>query len=140
MVASFLCIYFRDCMGLYNSLKRWMLNKWPHYIWTHQKLYQVYSACPSAESCGDAECRNQMQVALGQVYGLKAVPLYKLHLVAICNLLWLCSSFHQVAQVFNYTCGGHHPLQLSLVVFFLIALVHLLMCTQANITRMDQSG
>ena len=35
----------------------------------------------------------------------------------------------------NYsTCthGGHHPLQFALVVFFLGALAHLLMCTQTN--------
>ena len=41
-------------------------------------------------------------------------------------------SFNQLVLIFHLHYGGHHLLQLALVVFFLEALVHLLICIQTN--------
>ena len=56
--------------------------------------------------------------------------------LTLCNLCWWCSSLHHLAKYSTCTHGGHHLLQPALVVFFLGALAHLLLCTneQAHIS------
>ena len=46
--------------------------------------------------------------------------------ILLCNLRWWCFFFHQLAQILHLRSWW--PSQLALVVFFLGALVHLLMC------------
>ena len=82
----------------------------------------------------NAACTRAMQI----------LPLCYLHLVAasrsyrlvpkmvltLCNLRWWCFSFHQLAQTLHlHSWWSSH---LALVVFFLRALAHLLMCAQMN--------
>ena len=52
--------------------------------------------------------------------------------LTLCNLRWWCFSIHQLAKYSTCSHGWHHLLQLALVVFFLGALAHLLMCAQTN--------
>ena len=77
---------------------------------------------------------------------MQNLPLCKLHLVAASRsytcaqdgldtvqLALVVFSFHQLAQIRHFTHGGHHLLQLALVVFSLEHYVaHLLMCTLMN--------
>ena len=46
--------------------------------------------------------------------------------LTLCNLCWWCFSFHQLAQILHLHSWWSS--QLALVVFFLRALAHLLMC------------
>ena len=63
-------------------------------------------------------------------------PLAHVVVSSCCNLRWWCFSSSSWRKYSTYTCGGHHPLQLALVVFFLpttgantlLALVQLALC------------
>ena len=76
------------------------------------------------------------------------MPLCKLHVLSascsyrlvpkmaltLCNLRWWCFSFHiNLRKYSTCTHGGHRPLQLALVVFFLGTLAHLVMCRYCNL-------
>ena len=55
-------------------------------------------------------------------------------ILTLCNLCQWCFSLHQLAQILHCTDGGHHPLQLALMVFSLGALAYLL-CAHQQIYR-----
>ena len=99
---------------------------------------RTYSLSISLSLC------NNTQLAHGHNYGACKCPcascMLLLHPTPTCangcwcpvpltfsNLRWWCFSFQQLAQHSTYTCG--YPLQLALVVFFLVPLVHIATCT-----------
>ena len=93
-------------------------------------------------------CSKQSQLYITRARSALIAPLCKLHAFGCCippilvlcpRWSWQCATcaggaFLYIKQGKYSTCnhGGHHLLQLALVVFFLGALAHLLMCTQTN--------